>query len=346
MGVFDFLKRKSTFVTLRESNRILIGSDDKLTDYDVSDGLINGYAKNPLINQVINKIASTVAGLPIKYNSSEVEKLLNKPNKTDFKSDFIEKIVISLLSTGSAFLYSEDYISGTPKEMRVLKTQYLEPRYDQYNEVYLLDYDFGNGYTAQIMPNEILQIKFPNIIDNGSESYWGVSPIRALKSTYDASNDVFTAQKHLFKNKGAVGFISSADSNLPLTPNEKMAIDNSLKERIGGADRYGKVITLDTPTSYTDIGKSPKDLMLGESNKDFLRIICSSFGVDSALFNDPDNKTYSNRKEAKVDYYNDVIVPLTNKIFSAMNYTYGWSIEIDIAEIETLNPNDESEKGI
>ena len=84
---------------------------------------------------------------------------------------------------------------------------------------------------------------------------------------------------------------------------------------------------------------------MGETTKDFLRIICSSFGVDSALFNDPDNKTYSNREEAKKDYYNDVIIPIMNKVLEAINYSYGMNLQIDVDGIQTLNPN-EDENGI
>ena len=314
-------------------------------EYSAQDGILNGYARNPLINQVINKIAQTIGGLPLKYGNTQEEQFIGKPNSLDFKSEFFEKIAISLLATGNAFIYSEDYISGIPSEAEVLRTQDLSPDFDINSVPYSFHYERGQGVEVTILPNELIHIKLPNLIDNGENSFWGVSPIRALKSVYDTSNDIFEAQSHIFKNKGVTGVISSGDAMLPLTPQQREDLDRTYKNRLGGADKYNSIKTVEAPVQYTQIGESPKDLLMGETTKDFLRIICSSFGVDSALFNDPDNKTYSNREEAKKDYYNDVVMPLMNKILEAINYSYGMKIEVDVAGIETLNPN-ENENGI
>ena len=355
MGIFDRLfKKKSndgvliplnahnmTYEQLIES----LGGNRQDAEYSANDGIINGYSRNPLINQVINKIAQTCAGLPLTYGNSQEEALIKKPNQQDFKSEYFEKIVISLLSTGNAFLFSEDYISGLPKESYVLRTQDLDPNFGEFNIPFNYDYDAGNGYFKTILPNELVHIKLPNVIDNGQDSFWGVSPIRALKRVYDTSNDIFEAQAHIFKNKGATGIVSSSDSMMPLTPNQQEELDRTYKNRLGGVSNYNAIKTVAAPIQYTKIGENPKDLLMGETTKDFLRIICSSFGVDSALFNDPDNKTYSNREEAKKDYYNDVIMPLMNKILEAINYSYGMNLQVDTDGIETLNPN-EDENGI
>ena len=145
---------------------------------------------------------------------------------------------------------------------------------------------------------------------------------------YLASNEVINAQRHLFKNKGAVGFITSTDSQLPLTPKERTEIDNQFRNnRIGGSDNYGKILTSSTPVNYTEIGKSPKDLMLDTASVAFLRIICSSFGVD--------------RLEATRDYYNDVCIPLMNKILQSLNYQWGSNIEVNLDEILAIQKEDE-----
>jgi phage portal protein BeeE len=51
-----------------------------------------------------------------------------------------------------------------------------------------------------------------------------------------------------------------------------------------------------------------------------LRAICNVFGLDSSLFNDPENKTYSNRTEAERSMYTNCIMPISNKLSESFTY--------------------------
>ncbi len=329
------------FYTERQIRDLFNDPNDE--ESNLANYLNEGYAKNPYVNQVINKIARTVARLPLNYNNTDVEELLKKPNKNMYQNDLFEALTSSLLATGNAFGYSEDYFGiGIPRDLKILNVEFLDPYFNDEGDFIYAYYDYGEGRQLKILPNELLHIKYSNILDLGDYRWWGTSPLRALHKTYVASNEVINAQAHLFKNKGAIGFITSTDSNLPLIPKERQEIDRQLKEdRIGGSERYGKVVTSSTPLNYTEIGKSPKDLMLDTAGTGFLRVICSAFGVDSALFNDPQNKTYNNRLEAERSYYNDVCIPLMEKFLQAFNYNWGTNIEINKEEILAIQRNDE-----
>ena len=335
------LKTKSVgFYSQRQVRDLFNNSFDE--EQNISNYINEGYALNPYVNQVINRIAKTVGRLPLTYNSPEAERLLERPNGSMFQNDFFEALITSLLATGNAFGYCEGNFMGVPDEVKILNTQYLDPYFDGEGEFKYAIYDNGNGRQIKVLPSELIHIKFANIIDTGDDQWFGTSPLGALQKTYLASNEVINAQRHLFKNKGAVGFITSTDSQLPLTPKERNEIDNQFRNnRIGGSDNYGKILTSSTPVNYTEIGKSPKDLMLDTASVAFLRIICSSFGVDSALFNDPQNKTYNNRLEATRDYYNDVCIPLMNKILQTLNYQWSSNIEVNLDEILAIQKEDE-----
>ena len=335
------IKTKSIGFYSRQEVRDLFNSDFN-EEANISHYINEGYGKNPYVNQVINKIAKTIGRLPLLYNNSEVETLLEKPNRDMYQNDFFEALTTLLLTGGNAFGYSENYFMGVPDNVKVLNTQDLDPYFDGDGEFIYAIYNNGEGRQTKILPNELIHIKFPNILDNGDAQWFGTSPLRALQQTYNASNEVINAQAHLFKNKGAIGFITSSDSMMPLTPTERNQIDNQFRDnRAGGSDRYGKILSTSTPVTYTEVGKSPKDLMLDEAGVSFLRVICSAFGVDSALFNDPQNKTYNNRLEAQRDYYNDVCIPLMEKMLQAFNYSWGTNIEINKDEILAIQKEDE-----
>ena len=337
------LKTKSVgFYSQKQIRDLFNQSFDE--EQNITNYINEGYAVNPYVNQVINKIAKTIGRLPLNYNSPDVESLLEKPNSSMFQNDFFEALITSLFATGNAFGYTEgNFMKSVPDEVKILNTQYLDPYFDGEGDFSYAIYDNGNGRQIKILPNELIHIKFANIIETGDDQWFGTSPLRALQKTYLASNEVINAQRHLFKNKGAIGFITSNDSQLPLTPKERNEIDKQFRDnRIGGSENYGKILTTSTPVTYTEVGKSPKDLMLDTASVSFLRIICSSFGVDSALFNDPQNKTYNNRLEAQRDYYNDVCIPLMNKLLQAFNYQWGTNIEVNTDEILAIQKEDEN----
>lgn len=312
------------------------------------DAFVNrGYVKNALVNQIVNRIAKTTAGVPFSCNSAELSNLLEKPNNSDFQEDFIEKAVINLLTTGNAFFYFGDgYTIGMPEEIKVLRTQDVSPVFTNEGELAFIEYNRGDGFgDIKILPNEFMHVKMPNTVDSGENAFFGISPLRAVVDVYEASNDVFEAQQSMMKNKGAVGLIVSEDSNMPMTPAQRKEVDSLFKDKIGGANNYGTIKTIGAKARYIDIGKTPKDLELNDTNKFLLRTLCSTFGVDSALFNDPDNKTYNNRKEATIDYYNDVVFTIWKKIFRAFEWQFSTQFEILKEEISIFKV-DENEKGI
>jgi phage portal protein BeeE len=90
------------------------------------------------------------------------------------------------------------------------------------------------------------------------------------------------------------------------------------------------------------MGLSPVDLQLLESEKITLRELCNVYGVNSALFNDPDNKTYNNMKEAKKEMLTQVVLPELVLIRDAFNRFFegeigqGFYIDFDITVFPEL----------
>ena len=331
------IKTKSIGFYSRQEVRDLFNSDFN-EEANISHYINEGYGKNPYVNQVINKIAKTIGRLPLLYNNSEVETLLEKPNKNMYQNDFFEALTTLLLTGGNAFGYSENYFMGVPDNVKVLNTQDLDPYFDGEGEFIYAIYNNGEGRQTKILPNELIHIKFPNILDNGDAQWFGTSPLRALQQTYNASNEVINAQAHLFKNKGAIGFITSSDSMMPLTPTERNQIDNQFRDnRAGGSDRYGKILSTSTPVTYTEVGKSPKDLMLDEAGVSFLRLIMLAYGVGIYQFKFDKTIIGANQIDYSIKYY---LLPFTNQNAdrtTRIEWTQNGSIRNSIFDLTGLN---------
>ncbi len=84
------------------------------------------------------------------------------------------------------------------------------------------------------------------------------------------------------------------------------------------------------------------DLQLLESEKVTLRELCNVYGVNSALFNDPDNKTYNNMKEAKKEMLTQVVLPELVALRDAFNRFFsteigqGYYIDFDLTVFPEL----------
>jgi len=100
------------------------------------------------------------------------------------------------------------------------------------------------------------------------------------------------------------------------------------------------------------MGMSPVDLQILESEKITLRELCNVFGVNSALFNDPDNKTYNNMKEAKKEMLTQVVLPELVLLRDAFNRFFAnemgkdYYIDFDITVFPELQEDMKELSGI
>jgi len=104
----------------------------------------------------------------------------------------------------------------------------------------------------------------------------------------------------------------------------------------------GKILIAGAKLGWVNMGLSPIDLQLLESEKVTLRELCNVYGVNSALFNDPDNKTYNNMKEAKKEMLTQVVLPELVALRDAFNRFFateignGYYIDFDLTVFPEL----------
>jgi HK97 family phage portal protein len=86
-----------------------------------------------------------------------------------------------------------------------------------------------------------------------------------------------------------------------------------------GSEKAGKIMVTAAKFDYKQLGLSPVDLNILESQKMDLRDICNVYGVSSELLNDPDNKTNSNKKESRSALYYERVIPELDSIRDELN---------------------------
>lgn len=304
-------------------------TDYKYNTRDFFEYAYNAFGKNPHVYAVTSKIAKNLSqmqrawfddyeGNNLSAESKDLQVINNKlanPDILTHRSDFLELICLQLLVHGNAIIYP-DYPIGfntfDSVRLRIARMQDVTINTSNGDMTGTpISYTIANEYSKTYPASEVLHIAIPNNIEN---SYVGLPPLYAGQLSYEASNNNLEAQAQIHNNRGVSGILSPKDANIPMLPGEQVEMQKDWNRRTTGIEKFGSVHVTNQAMSYTPIGMNPSDLRLIESDLEHLRSICRIYGVSSALFNDKAGSTYNNVSEAKKDYYNDVLYPLSRKI--------------------------------
>ena len=256
-----------------------------------------------------------------------VQTLLN-PNDLQSYYEFMDNYYGFKLITGNSYMYGVGPTSG--------------PNANKYKQLYILPahlvrilsggrYEPVSGYTlttkydSQDLPAEkVMHSKYwnPDYSTEGSHLY-GQSPLRAALRVMQQSNDAQTASMKLFQNTGAMGILYD-NSEDGITPEQAYELQRKWQTENSGPDAAGKIVVTSAKIGWQQLGLSPVDLAIIDSQKMNLRQICNVYKVNSALLNDPDNKTYNNMYEARKALISDAILP---ELTSARYDLNKWLVE-------------------
>jgi HK97 family phage portal protein len=250
----------------------------------------------------------------------ELNAIFLKPNILQGWAEFIEQVVGFKLVTGNSYIHmigpTAGLNKGSIREMWNIPSQIIRPVAGDRMEPVR-----GYKYLAQNEPipaNEIIHLKYWTPEYFNGQNLVGLSPLRASLRLITKSNSSFDSSVGALQNQGAFGIIS-ATKDTQLTEEQADMIERKLMKKVGGPDNRGKNIVTSADLKWQQMGMSPVDLNIIESDRMDLRALCNVYHVPSELFNDTANKTYSNTKEAGSAVYTNAVLPALNQFRDALN---------------------------
>jgi HK97 family phage portal protein len=278
---------------------------------------------------------------------SPLNDLLEKPNPYQSLSEFIESVIGYKLICGNSFVWANRLESGKVQELVVLPPQYMAIISDgtingvEGYSFTLVGWDFLDA-------KDVIHLKYfnPYFDTNGNQLY-GLSPLQAAYRTVQRSNDAKDTSVGMLQNQGPKGILYADESN-NFGQEEAGKLKEDFYNQYGTKSQgqivqnAGKILIAGAKLGWVNMGLSPIDLQLLESEKVTLRELCNVYGVNSALFNDPDNKTYNNMKEAKKEMLTQVVLPELVALRDAFNRFFaveignGYYIDFDITVFPEL----------
>ncbi len=279
-------------------------------------------------------------------NNADILKLLAKPNDDMIQEDFLETLGAYFLICNEVYIIATGNINRAPAELVIVSPEYITVKKDT------------DGFIGQIevqrtgMGNEIFKradstFRFYN--RDKTAEIWQIKGFSALGDSLYSNND--SAGSNIMASRGrsklssihreinqyteiATHNLSTLDNGLlpsgTITVPENTTLDDDTFERIraqvvnfySGAKNAGKVLILDNGLVFTPMGINAKDMDFKELTKQVTITIFNRYKVPLPLIS-PDNMTLANMDTAKLNLYDNCVIPLANRLLRELTVFLG-----------------------
>lgn len=308
-----------------------------------------GYQKNVIAYQAINKLANAVAAVPWfvrKPNGDELTespflKLIENPNPMQSRAEFLKALVGFYMIAGNGYIertmvgsQPRELFTHRPDRMTVKPGPYGMPsgyRYVVGGTEVLWDADSRTGIS------DIRHLKAFNPLDD----WYGMSPIEAGAYAVDQHNEAAQWVQSLLQNGAAPSGAMEMGGENDLTDEQFNRLKAEIDEKYSGSRNAGRPMLLEGGLKWTQMGLSPVDMSIIETKYSAARDISLAFGVPPLLLNIPGDSTYNNYSEARLAFYEETAIPLLHFIRDELNAWLspsfgGQMLEVDLDQIPAI----------
>jgi HK97 family phage portal protein len=175
----------------------------------------------------------------------------------------------------------------------------------------------------------------------------GISPVQSIY--FDIQQYINAGLHNLSTLKRGArpsGILTLKDEeSYVLSDDQRAKLKEELKNYYSGAENAGRVGFLDVPLDWHEMSQTNKDMDFLELKRDTESMIYTRYNIP-APFVTEETMAMANRTSARLDFYQDAILPLLNTIYQELTlllmYRYPDSenliITYDISKIPALEP--------
>lgn len=283
-----------------------------------------GYQRNVIAYQAINKIADSVASVPLMLMRKDQEitehpvlALLDRPNPMQSGVEFMRAHVGFFKIAGNAYM-ERVVANNTPRELYTLRPDRMKvipgdggfPRgyvYKMGQHTVTWDWDFEGS--------DIRHFKTFHPLDD----WYGMSPLEPGAYSVDQHNELMAWIQSMLQNGAFPSGALESGSETGLTEDQYDRLKAQIDEQNTGSVNAGRTLLLEGGLKWTQMGLSPDQMSAIENKHSSARDVSLALGVPPLLLNIPGDGTYSNYKEARLALYEETSIPLIELICDEMN---------------------------
>lgn len=317
------------------------------------------YTQNAIAYRCISMIAQSCAAIPLLLtdgSDKEIDNhpaldLLANPAPGFTQSWLFESLCTYYQVSGNAYL---ERVGPSRKDAPPLELWSIRPdrmRVIPGNQGLPGAYEYSaNGQTRrwQVDPvtgdSDILHIRRFHPLND----WYGLASVEPAAYAIDRHNEAGAHNMAVLQNgaapSGALMFKPVRMDGEDVSAPEQVlkAAEERLKERYSGSKNAGKPMVLGGNVDWVSFGMTMEQLQLTESKLDAARDICVAFGVPIELLL-PGASTYNNRREAKLSFYEETVLPTFQVLLDHLNnwlmprFGDGLILAPNLDEIEALS---------
>ncbi len=323
-----------------------------------------GFVKNAVGFRCAKMISENAAAVPLllmkkkaRIEEHELLTLLSNPAPGVGGRQLLEAFFAYILLEGNTYLEGvAPFDNRPPAELWALRPDRMKvvPGPKALPEAY--EYQV-NGRTVRWAVDQIqgrspiLHLKEFHPLND----WYGLSRVEPAAYGIDQHNESSKHNKALLQNgarpSGALIFkpvtIGGTDKHAPADVIKEA--EAKLQDRHAGSVNAGRPMVLGGNIDWQEMGLSPKDMDFKEMRGDAARDICHGFGVPHELVV-PGSSTFNNRAMARLELFEDTVLPLHGKALDALNawltvrYGDGFRLVADLDSVSALEPRRETKR--
>lgn len=292
-----------------------------------------GYVQNVIVFRCVNLIAKSLSSIHwLLYeqrggNDYEVDhhpllNLLRSPSKQQAGAAFLEQFFSQLLLSGNGYIEAILDHDHYPHALQILRSDRMNILVNEEGKRVGFEYTYGRSkkvfHTNEKDPSLILHIKTFNPLND----WYGMSPIEAAARAIDQHNAVGEHNLSILQNGGRPSgalLIKPSASGQTLTQSQRESLRHDLKLLYEGTENAGRIMVLEGNCEWKEMGLSPKDLDFHGGKNMSAREIAQAFGVPPILVGLTEDATFSNYKEARLNFWEDTLLPMLDSLVAEFN---------------------------
>lgn len=308
-----------------------------------------GYQKNVIVYQAINKMAESIGAIPwklVRPDGEQVEvhamlDLINRPNPLQSRSEFLQSVIGYYQISGNAYI--EKLIVGSvPKELYALRSDRMNVMPSETGMPKGYSYKAGVEAITWEADNitgesDIRHIKSFHPLDD----WYGLSPIEAGAYGIDQHNESMKFLQGLLQNGAAPSGALELSADSSLTDDQFNRLKSEIDEKYVGSKNAGRPMLFEGGMKWVQMGLTPQAMGMIEHKYSAARDISLALGVPPLLLNIQGDSTYSNYKEARQAFYEEKVIPLAGHIVDEFNvwlepYLGGLKYELELDQVPAI----------
>jgi hypothetical protein len=278
------------------------------------------------------------------WDNEKMNNFLDKPNSLYSFNDFLYTLICYYLVTGNTYMTSDldgyktnelwkrsDNYYILPShlvEITLRNNGFVSPFTHTTQSDIIQSYDITlSGQRLSFSPESVLHLKDINLKSN-KKAFKGESKLLTCKHPISNLIAQYEARNLIYVKRGILGVLVSKDKDdsgfsIPFTEKEKKGFRDNVNAKYGVTDDKDLLAFMDKPVEFVNIDLSIDKLKPFEECLADTIVIASAYDIPRDLAINKDKSTYANQDGSEKSLYENVVIPLTNKIIKSISNFLG-----------------------